>query len=421
MPKFLHIADIHLGFDRYDSAERTKDFFRCLHDVFQRYALNERVDFVLIAGDLFEHRNIQPATLNQAQICLQELKLAGIPVFAIEGNHDNRPYGTRTSWLKYLAEWQLLVLLEPGDIKAGEPFYSPWNPERCCGGYIDLACGVRVIGSNWYGATAPNAIIQIAQAIQDLPAGPPHTILMFHHGLEGQIARYSGALRYGDLLPLKEVGVDYLALGHIHKHYTVDNWIFNPGSLEANNVEESLFHRGAYLVNLSTQGINAILQTDYYQRPIYRLELKIPDSLGPDELTQVALSYVGQAINQQPAQSIPPIIELKLHGRINFDRFDLDIRSLQRQLQQTSGALVFLIKLDINEAEYSTPFSDEQTREEIEHSIFLDILSAHRDYKKRAVQLSKGLISLKDIQLSGGTDTILYETVQTLLTNTPPN
>jgi hypothetical protein len=34
---------------------------------------------------------------------------------------------------------------------------------------------------------------------------------MFHHGLEGQISRYAGALRYAELLPLKEAGVDYLA------------------------------------------------------------------------------------------------------------------------------------------------------------------------------------------------------------------
>ncbi|MEL6327004.1 MAG: metallophosphoesterase, partial [Cyanobacteria bacterium J06626_23] len=105
MPKFLHLADIHLGFDRYDSPERTKDFFFALQDALQRYAIDEKVDFVIIAGDLFEHRMIQPAILNQAQLCLQMLQQAAIPVLAIEGNHDNRPYGTKTSWLRYLSDW----------------------------------------------------------------------------------------------------------------------------------------------------------------------------------------------------------------------------------------------------------------------------------------------------------------------------
>ena len=91
MAKFLHIADIHLGFDRYNSPERTKDFFRAFQTTLEQYALEASVDFVLIAGDLFEHRNIMPATLNQAQVCLQVLQEEGIPVLAIEGNHDNRP------------------------------------------------------------------------------------------------------------------------------------------------------------------------------------------------------------------------------------------------------------------------------------------------------------------------------------------
>jgi DNA repair protein SbcD/Mre11 len=175
---------VHLGFDRYDRKERTRDFFEAFRDALEKYALGEQVDFVLIAGDLFEHRNIQPAILNQAQYCLQELQKAGIPVIAIEGNHDNRPYGTKTNWLRYLADWGLLILLEPGDVAAGEPFYSPWDGRF--GGYIDLECGVRVLGSSWYGTSAPKAIEQIAAAIQALPPSPGQTILMFHHGLEGQ-------------------------------------------------------------------------------------------------------------------------------------------------------------------------------------------------------------------------------------------
>jgi exonuclease SbcD len=113
MARFLHIADIHLGFDRYNSKARTKDFYFALSDVLDRYAIQAEVDFVIICGDLFEQRMIQPAVLNQAQLCLQKVKAAGIPVLAIEGNHDNCPYGTATSWLKYLSQWGLLTLLEP--------------------------------------------------------------------------------------------------------------------------------------------------------------------------------------------------------------------------------------------------------------------------------------------------------------------
>jgi len=415
MAKFLHIADIHLGFDRYNSPERTKDFFRAFQTTLEQYALEASVDFVLIAGDLFEHRNIMPATLNQAQVCLQVLQEEGIPVLAIEGNHDNRPYGTRTSWLKYLSEWGLVKLLEPDDPKQGNGMFTPWSDETCSGGYIDLACGVRVIGSNWYGSAAPRAIEQLAEAIEQLPPGPDHTVLMFHHGLEGQIARYAGALRYSDLLPLKAAGIDYLALGHIHKQYAVEDWIFNPGSLEANNIEESCYERGAYLVELNGTGVSAELQRGYFQRPIMRLELKAKGNESLDELTQMAHEVVEQAVNGKQTSELAPIIELRITGQVGFDRLELDARRLQEDLKTASDALLVLLKYEVEDGGYQTPVSDVQSRLEIEQTIFEDMLVAHRDYKQQAVPLARGLRDLKDRQLTGEAEPALYELVEKLL------
>lgn len=421
MAKFLHIADIHLGFDRYDNPARTKDFFLAFQDVIQRYAIGEQVDFVLIAGDLFEHRNIQPATLNQAQVCLQMLKEAGIPVLAIEGNHDNRPYGTRTSWLKYLSEWELLRLLEPGDAAAGYPLYTPWDNDSRQGGYLDLDCGVRVIGSQWYGSAAPKAIEQLALAIADLPPAPGPTILLFHHGLEGYIARYSGALRYSDVLPLREAGVDYLALGHIHKNYSVDGWIFNPGSLEANSVEEAGYERGAYLIEITDQGCQATLKTDYYQRPINRLSLTMRGQESEEELWEAAISVVENARQSGKIRSdIAPIIEMRLEGQVGFNRLDLDTRQLQTQLHQKSQALIFLLKYEVDEVAYASPIVENASRLQIEETIFTDLLAAHRDYKRRAVELAKGLMELKDRQLLGADEPALYQFIQALLQDGSP-
>ncbi|MEO1068665.1 MAG: DNA repair exonuclease [Cyanobacteria bacterium J06638_6] len=421
MAKFLHISDIHLGFDRYDTPERTKDFFRALQTVLEHYAIDEGVDFVAIAGDLFEHRNIKPATLNQAQVCLQRLKDANIPVLAIEGNHDNRPYGTRTSWLKYLSEWDLLKLLEPKDGAETQDRLTPWDDNTRSGGYIDLSCGVRVIGSNWYGATAPRAIELLADAIKALPPAPEHTVLLFHHGLEGQISRYAGALRYTELLPLKAAGVDYLALGHIHKQYTAEGWVFNPGSLEANNVDESRYQRGAYLVNLSPQGIDAQLQTDYFQRPILRLELVAKGHESLDELTQLAIDRSVTAATRQ-SDDIDPILELRIVGQVGFDRLELDTRRLQETIKLATNALVVLIKYDVEDVAYQTPLGDGQSRLEIEQSIFEDLLTAHRDYKARASDLARGLTDIKDRQLAGADEVTLYSLVETLLDlNGPAN
>ena len=413
MAKFLHIADVHLGFDRYNSKVRTQDFFHTLWDVFERYAIQANVDFVVIAGDLFEHRMIQPAILNQAQLCLQQLQAAKIPVIAIEGNHDNCPYGTKTSWLRYLSDWGLLKLLEPGPDKT---MYTPWNEETKRGGYIDLDCGVRVLGSSWYGAAAPRAIEQIAAAMETLPAGPGSTVLLFHHGLEGQIARYSGALRYNDLLPLKAAGVDYLGLGHIHKHYTVDNWVFNPGSLEANNVEEGTFERGALLVSIKNGQVNAQLHTDYRQRPITRFRLTLRGSEALDDVEGLAIKTIDQATAQKrlvPEQQ--PIVELRIEGEVGFERLELDTRKLQNVLQAHCNALIFLLKYEVDNVAYGTPLPDDADRHQIEREIFTDLLAANNVYKKRAESLAAGLIELKERQLTGESEETLYALVEQML------
>lgn len=418
MPKFLHVADIHLGFDRYDSKERTLDFFKAFRDVLQKYAIAEQVDFVVIAGDLFEHRNLQPNILNHAKVCLLELAEAGIPAIAIEGNHDNCPYGITTSWLRYLAESYNLILLEPEQSETGETVFEPWDDEIKRGGYIDLPCGVRVIGSQWYGASAPTAIAQLAHAVEQLPPYSGQTVMLFHHGLEGQIARYQGALRYADLVPLKTAGVDYLALGHIHKNYAEQGWIFNPGSIEANSMEESQFTRGAYLVEINANGeIIPQLKQDYYQRPIVRLKLTTRGQESLEDVEAEAISLVQNAIQTDKLRpQNQAIVEVKIEGQVGFDRLELDTRKLQQTLKELSNALILLLKYDVDATEYASPIGEDASRLQVEQEVFTDLVTAHNTYKKQASTLAKGLLDLKDLQHEGRSDSDLYEFVEQLLT-----
>jgi DNA repair protein SbcD/Mre11 len=414
MARFLHLADVHLGYSKYDSSERTLDFFRAFQDALDRYALQEEVDFVLIAGDLFEDRQIRPAVLSQAQYCLEQLAAANIPVLAIEGNHDYEPYGARTSWLQYLSSWEKLILLKPEN----EETLEPWDFDHKRGSYIDLDCGVRVIGSRWYGATAPLAIAKLATSIEQLPPGPDATVMMFHHGLENYVARYKGSLRYQDFAPLKEAGVDYLALGHIHQNYAVEGWIFNPGSTEANSVIENQEQnpRGVYLVELSPNSIHAELKRDYLQRPIVRLTCKVKPHQTPEEVEQAAIDEITRASKQ--GKTADTITELRIQGSIGFNRSDVDIRALRTQLHQISKALVFLLKYDVTGREYHTLAVDDQqppSRKEIERSIFADMLSESVHYRDQADDLSEALIDLKDRILQQQSDADLYTFVSQLL------
>jgi DNA repair protein SbcD/Mre11 len=419
MARFLHIADIHLGFDHYDSKERTKDFYLALKDVLKKHAIEAKVDFVVIAGDLFEHRTIQPAILNQAKDCFLMLKEAGITTIAIEGNHDNRPFGTVTNWLKYLSDDGLVILLEPEAID-GKIHYEHWDSEFLTGGYIDLDCGVRVMGSQWYGSSAPKMIETLVEAIGELPIYDGPTIMLFHHGLEGQIARYQGALRYNELLPLKKAGIHYLALGHIHKSYQEEGWVFNPGSLEANSTQEADFDRGAFLVEIDKTHIKAELKTDYYQRPIVRLHCKTTGNESLEEVIQKTTDLVTAALKSKKINpELKPIVELRIEGAVGFDRLDLDTKQLQQDLQTQTNALIFLLRYNVDTLAFETPLGETASRQHIEREIFIDLLAAHNSYKNRSTELAQGLSELKDLQLQNYPEGELYNFIETLLTPKP--
>ena len=208
-----------------------------------------------------------------------------------------------------------------------------------------------------------------------------------------------------------------MALGHIHKSYAEEGWIFNPGSIEANNVEEGQFERGAFLVEIDKDGtITPELKTDYQQRPIVRLQLKMRTQDAMESVAEGASALITQSIKSK--KLIPdhqPIVELRITGTVGFDRLELDTRELQKQLKEQSNALIFLLRYDVDEAAYASPIAEEASRLEVEQEVFTDLLAANSVYKKQAAKLAHGLIDLKERQMAGESEESLYELVEGLL------
>jgi exonuclease SbcD len=60
--RFLHMADVHLGYQQYGSQERFDDFSQVFLYIVNQ-AIERQVDFCLLAGDPFEKRTVDPLAM----------------------------------------------------------------------------------------------------------------------------------------------------------------------------------------------------------------------------------------------------------------------------------------------------------------------------------------------------------------------
>jgi len=92
--RILHFSDLHIGVENYGRVDshtglstRLLDFLAALDEVVE-YALAQKVDLVLLAGDAYKGRD--PSQTQQREFArrLARLSSAGIPTFLVVGNHD---------------------------------------------------------------------------------------------------------------------------------------------------------------------------------------------------------------------------------------------------------------------------------------------------------------------------------------------
>lgn len=414
--RFLHIADIHLGCRQYHSKERQRDFYLALDSVISRYALpleeggENQVDFVIIPGDLFDQRNLQPITLSRATDVLSRLQDAGIPVLASEGNHDaaRRHEPNEPNWYNFLCSEGFLIYLQDY-IEEGDVIFEPWSDDDRAGGYYDFPNGVRVVGTQWYGAQAHAMIERIQASLSTLPPSR-FTILMFHGGLTDYVNTLSAGVDYEQLLPLREV-VDYLALGHIHKRYERQGWVFNPGSLEACKIQEYFDENGAYRITLHEDGcLDTEHLTDYFRRPFIWLELSCELLNTPDEV-EAAIRELVAGEGVEKAERIkhdwpseiphhPPICHIEFRGSLGFPFSKIPMRELEPWICEMLEAEMLRFHNDTTPRELggaeALPMREGRIdRDALERHVFASLFQDDSRYKEHAEPLATMAVELK--------------------------
>ena len=108
MVTLLHTADTHLGYRQYHRPKREADFREAFYEVIEA-AIEENVDALVHAGDLFDSSRPGIEALSDALEGLKRLDEADIPFLSIVGNHD----GTRDrQWLDVFSSLGLATRLD---------------------------------------------------------------------------------------------------------------------------------------------------------------------------------------------------------------------------------------------------------------------------------------------------------------------
>lgn len=415
--RFLHVADCHLGKWQYNHSERFNDFGRAfLHIV--DVAIDANVDFMILAGDLFEKRAVDVRTLNQAMRALTKLRNQGIPCLAIEGNHERPYYSEQVGWMEFLATHDLLILLNP-TFAEGAAQLQPYKNRR--GSYFDPVPGVRVHGLRYVGAGTATAVEAYATALAQLPADQTdYTIFMAHAGVEGVIPGQGGGLshrQWGVLQP----HVDYLALGHVHKPFSFDNWIYNPGSPETCSVMEAEWaDRGYYLVQVDTSAPGAAVDGTMTAEPplkhtavlhanprrtFHRLTVKTDLLTSPTQLCDHCEELLRRKASdlgvKRLAASQRPVVELQLTGVLPFERSALDLERLEKLVQASFEPLVALVKNFTRSSEITIEGAETLSRAELEHHVLIELLEKDSRFRDHSTEWATVARTVKELALGG--------------------
>lgn len=239
--RFVHTADLHLGsrvtippgMDQAtaaDLANATYAAWRAIIDL----CIREEVDFLLIAGDVYESADGNIRAQLQFKEGLNRLKQNNITAYIVHGNHD-----PDDAWSRSIAMPENAVILssqEPEVVIHRDPKNRP---------------RAAIVGMSFASAHIRE---NLAMRFPPREKGWPYTIGLLHCSVGGG----QGHEPYApcSIQDLKRCGYDYWALGHIHQPAVLDNGdshIVYAGNPQGRDMGET-GERGCRLVTVGADG-----------------------------------------------------------------------------------------------------------------------------------------------------------------------
>ena len=233
--KIVHCSDLHLG----KRLSGTKDYVTKRYmDFFNAFATfvdkveEIKPDVCLIAGDIFDKKEINPDILSKTEYLFKRLRdNVKKDIIAIEGNHDNSRI-LEESWLEYLQEQNILKVF----------YYNKDFEEK---NYL------KIDDINFYPVGYPGFMIDEALTKLSEKLNPQEkNIVIVHTGISGSTNTLPGLVSTSILDLFKDKAI-YIAGGHIHSFTTYPKekpYFFVSGSLEFSNVQNEKSDKKGFIL-----------------------------------------------------------------------------------------------------------------------------------------------------------------------------
>ncbi|EAE5644286.1 exonuclease SbcCD subunit D [Listeria monocytogenes] len=349
--QFLHMADLHLDSPFIGLSTLPQPLFSAIQEsTFQSLerittvAIKEAVDFVLIAGDIYDSEDQSVRAQARFSKEMKRLEVANIPVFMIHGNHD-------------FIEKHKKKLTLPSNVHVFSEQVEVMSHKT--------ATGVSV---NIYGFSYNERHIRSSRVDKYKIQGNADFHIALLHGSEVSSSEEHDVYAPFRVQEISKKGFDYWALGHIHKRQLLAESpsIYYPGNIQGRNRKES-GEKGASIITLS----EASTTIDFIgTSPIIWEEavITLPENSEINafyrETTKLLESYQGRS------HSYFLHIIVKMENKQKIDTNDW-LQMLQEEVEITDNTFVWVHKLTTeitNQSNSQTWYESHLAGEEIKHS-----------------------------------------------------
>lgn len=309
----LHTSDWHLGrsFHREDMLGAQAGFVDRLVEVVRA----ERVDVVLVSGDVYDRALPSVDTVALANDALARLAGTGTRVVIISGNHDS---ATRLGFGADLID-AAGVHLRTDVASAGRPVLAEdrHGPVAIYPlPYLEpsLAADPLQAETRSHAAVLGAAMGRVRADLAERTAGTRSVVLSHAFVAGGSGSDSERDISVGGVcaVPLSLFdGVDYLALGHLHNRQVLGAAARYSGSPLPYSFSEAGASKGMWLVELDRDGLAEVSEVDLpLPRPLSRISGRLEELLVDPALASAESHFV-QATLTDPVRPVEPMERLR--------------------------------------------------------------------------------------------------------------